>query len=329
MKSPHVSIIIINYNGYEHTKECLSSLIKIDYSNYKVFLVDNNSKNNEGYRLASEFKSFITLIQNKDNYGFCKGNNIAIKKIFKEGISKYILLLNNDTIVDPDFLNMLVEKAETARGIGSVSPKIMQYYDKSKIDSLGIIYYKCGMGFSKNFIDNTPIFSATGTCVLYPVKVLKDIAYKGEVFDENFFMYSEDLDVGFRILHKGYFPIYEERSIVYHKGSATSGAASDFSRFYLQKNNTLVIYKNYPISLLILYFFPILLMHLAIYILYIKRKKLSVLLRADLNAIKSFKSEANKRRFIMENSHIHFNKLLSYFPKSSMPFKFIYFFNLN
>lgn len=328
MTSPKVSIIIINYNGYIHTKECLESLLKIKYSNYKIFLIDNDSKNKEGSLLDNEFGSFVTVIQNNDNYGFCKGNNIAIKKIFKDKTFKYILLLNNDTIVEPDFLDVLVEKAENTQNAGSVSPKIMQYYNKSKIDSLGIIYYKCGMGFNKNFIDNTPIFSATGTCVLYPVKALKDIAYKGEVFDENFFMYSEDIDVGFRLLHKGYFPVYEETSIIYHKGSATSGATSDFSRFHLQKNNILVIYKNYPIYLLILYFFPILLMHLAIYILYIKRKKLPVLLRADLNAIKSFKSVVNKRRFIMENSHINFNKLLSYFPKSSIPFKFIYFFNL-
>ena len=116
-KKPEVSIIILNWNGLEDTIECLESLKKITYPNYKLIIVDNGSEGNDVAVLRHRFGSYIHIIEKDKNYGFTEGNNIGMRYALK-GEARYILLLNNDTIVDPDFLSNLIKVAAGDPKIG-------------------------------------------------------------------------------------------------------------------------------------------------------------------------------------------------------------------
>src|SRR4030042_2187559 len=135
--NPKVSIIILNWNGLEDTIECLNSLKKITYPNYKVILVDNGSKGNDARVLREKFGDYIHLIENDRNYGYAKGVNIGIRYALANSASEYILLLNNDTVVAPDFLNQLVKLAESDSSVGIVGPKTYYYGSSSRLESIG------------------------------------------------------------------------------------------------------------------------------------------------------------------------------------------------
>jgi len=140
MQHPKVSIIILNWNGLKDTIECLESLKKITYPNYEVIVVDNDSKGNDADILEERYKNYIRVIRNKENLGFAGGNNVAIRQVLKEEKSDYILLLNNDTIVEPNFLEELIKIALQDEKIAIIGSVIADHYIKkitftnSKID---------------------------------------------------------------------------------------------------------------------------------------------------------------------------------------------------
>ena len=115
-----VSIIVLNWNNYNDSAECLESLNNIDFPNCEIILVDNASEDGSAERLKMNYPN-ISLIKNHDNYGYAKGNNVGIKQALKNG-ADYVLLLNNDTVVDQHFLTPLVMDAEADNGIGIVGP---------------------------------------------------------------------------------------------------------------------------------------------------------------------------------------------------------------
>src|SRR3989338_7606720 len=124
-KHPKIAIVILNWNGKTDTKECLNSLKNITYPNYEIILVDNGSVDGSVEMLEKEHPE-IMLIKNKENLGFTGGNNVGIKKALEHN-ADYVLLLNNDTIVEPDFLGTMVGVAEQDASIGIIGPKIYYY----------------------------------------------------------------------------------------------------------------------------------------------------------------------------------------------------------
>ena len=128
MNYPKVSIIILNWNGLEDTIECLESLKKITHPNYEVIVVDNGSEGNDAQMLQERFGDYIHIIRNDKNYGFAGGANIGMRYVLNNSAADYVLLLNNDTVVDPEFLTELVKVAEADPAIGITGGKIY-YYD--------------------------------------------------------------------------------------------------------------------------------------------------------------------------------------------------------
>lgn len=126
MRTQKVFIIVLNWNGYEVTRDCLESLQKVAYANFKVIVVDNGSIDSSPERLRKEFRG-LTVIENRKNLGFTGGNNVGIRYALEHG-TDYILLLNNDTVVAPTFLSELVGVAESDERIGILNPKIY-YFD--------------------------------------------------------------------------------------------------------------------------------------------------------------------------------------------------------
>lgn len=231
-----VSIILLNYNGLKDTEECIKSLEKIQYNNYEIIVVDNKSTDNSYEELKSKFSNKHRIIQSGNNGGFAFGNNIGIKEALDIG-SEYVLLLNNDTLVEEDFLNKLVETAEKSKECGVVCGKIYYESERGKVwFGGGHIDWNKFYGFhiqDETLKDETEITFTTGCLMLIKREVLEKVGF----LKEDYFMYYEDVDYCARVLKKAYKIIYNPHSIIYHKVSAaTGGEESEFAVYWNTKN---------------------------------------------------------------------------------------------
>ena len=250
-KNPKTAVIVLNWNGYEDTVECLNSLKKTDYQKHKVILVDNGSDNEEGQRLKQRFPE-VHLIQNKFNRGFAGGNNDGINWALKNDFD-YIVNLNNDCLVEKDWLTRLIEgmiKSHADFG----TPRIMFYPEKDIIYSDGDVLIPDGTGRAVRHLQEysrsrsiIPIFSACGAGSIYSRKCLERIKIKGgQYFDELYFAYFEDLDLGMRLKACDFNGVALRESVVYHKCSRTAGRYSYFNRYQMDKNRMLNVLLNFP-----------------------------------------------------------------------------------
>jgi len=238
---PLVSILIVNWNGKKHLKEALGSIKRITHKNYEVIIVDQGS-NDGSVSYIKKRHPYVKLVEIKENLGFAGGNNVGVK--YARG--KYILFLNNDTKLEPDFLTYLVG-AIAEKGVGVVQPKIL-FYDGAEIQSTGSFLTKSGFLFHRGYgaprdSYNEPdyIFSANGSSMLVRRALIERIG----LFDEDFFAYFEESDFCWRAWNAGYKVKYEPRAVVYHKGGQTSKAlANDFVQFHSFKNRLCSILKN-------------------------------------------------------------------------------------
>lgn len=312
MLNPEIAIIILNWNGLENTRECLNSLKKINYPNFKIILVDNGSHNNEGAILKNEYADFIILIQNEKNLGFAEGNNIGIEKALRDSEIKYVLTLNNDTIVDENFITEALKKFGDSK-IKMVAPKIMNYYQKNKIDCLGIQFTKSGLSFDiKN--NNAVLFAPCGAAAFYTRDLLENLkSQDGYYFDPDFFAYAEDLDLGFRARLQDFKCALADKSIVYHKGSASTKIMSDLAIYCTYRNIIWVLIKSMPFSLWLAYLPKIIIGQLAIISLWTFRKKPLLILKTYFSALLDMPKILKKRKIIQKNKKISNKDLNKYF----------------
>ena len=239
-----VGIILVNYNGYEDTVECLKSLQKINYKNFVVIVVDNASTKAPTDTQIEYIRNNSIYYQTNSNLGFSGGNNVGIK-IAKENDCSFVLLLNNDTTVEPDFLDELMSAQSTHKNTGIVTGKIY-YYAKDKIWSAGGKYNRntgvtsqFGGKDSKEFNKSGFITFATGCLMLIPMKVIKEVGYLAE----SYFLYSEDTDYCQRVIDADFNIYYCASSIIYHKVSASVGNMSAMQERYMMRNNLYMIQK--------------------------------------------------------------------------------------
>lgn len=245
-KYPLVYIIILNWNGKNILQDCLSSVKKLKYPNYKILVVDNNSTDNSIQFLKN---TEIELIINKKNYGFTKGNNIGIQYALKKG-ADYICLLNNDTEVDSLWLTNLVNEAEQDETIGALSSKILFSWNKNLINSTGHMMnlrgntWDIGIGRidTPRFNIKKEVISICGAAYFVKAKVLKEIG----LFDSKYFAYYEDVDLSLRILKAGYRLVYIPSAIVYHKFSTKAIHDSPFKIYLSKRNRIWMILKLFP-----------------------------------------------------------------------------------
>ncbi|MFC1663959.1 glycosyltransferase family 2 protein [Patescibacteria group bacterium] len=249
---PQIFIVILNWNGLSDTLECLSSLGEINYPNYKIVVVDNGSKNKEAEIIKEKYPE-IHLIKNEKNQGFAEGNNIGMRYAFKKG-ADYILLLNNDTVVSPDFLNTLVDFAQKQKRIGAVGPKIL-YYNSNKIWFNGgkILWW---IGFNRHLEclkENKKskikfpleVDYITGCCILFKKESLEKVG----LLDPLYFNYYEEVDWCFRAKKVGFKNMVVPKAVIWHKVSAALGKKGtkkigEFAAFYHSRNAIIFAQKN-------------------------------------------------------------------------------------
>lgn len=262
-----VSIVIPNCNGAKFLGPCLRSLGCQTEKEFKIIIVDNGSTDNSLQVIEEEKMNLIAdgfeegnivLIKNSENLGFCGGVNAGIVQVDTE----YCILLNNDTEVDRDFVKESVKGIEESKRIFSVSPKMIQMYNRDLIDSAGDGYTILGWGFPfgndkpvEDYNDKREVFSACGGAAIYRTALLKKLG----MFDENHFAYLEDVDIGYRAKIYGYKNMYNPNAVVYHAGSGFSGSRhNEFKIGKAARNNIYLIYKNMPLAQLIINFMFIL-----------------------------------------------------------------------
>ncbi len=241
-----IAIIILAHNGKNYLLDLLPSLTEQDYPRElcQIIIVDNNSDDDSVEYVKQEFPQF-TLIRNQKNEGFAKGNNIGIQYALEKNFD-YIVLLNQDTVVEKNWLNKLVEAVKNDGKIGAAQPLILFWDKKDKINTSGNKIHFLGFGYSNNFNQPDSIMEkpeeigyASGAAVLFKAKALREAG----LFDENLF-YTEDLDLGWRIRLAGYKIINAPQSKIYHKYS--------FSRhkdkyYFLEFGRLFSLFKNYKL----------------------------------------------------------------------------------
>jgi GT2 family glycosyltransferase len=248
--SPKVSIVLLNLNGYRDTKDCLESLQRVQYLNFDVIVVDNGSSDDSFPRLQKEFPE-TTVVRSQENLGFSGGNNLGIQQALDNG-ADYVLLLNNDTLVDPNFLTCLVQVGETDPRIGILGSKIFYHSEPQRIWYAGG-YVKYGIGACLHFgldqLDREGKFSRvedtefiTGCAMMIKSSLLREIG----LLDEKLFIYWEDADFCMRARNAGNRLVFVPTALIWHKISRTCGAESPFTLYLTTRNQLTWVTKHIP-----------------------------------------------------------------------------------
>ena len=222
-----IGIILLNYNGYKDTVECIESLEKITYKNIEIVIVDNKSTDDSFINLKKYLDGKHNLIQSGKNKGFAYGNNIGIAFAISEKKVDYVLLLNNDTEVKEDFIEELLKGFEKNNDIeeevGISCGKILNFYDRNIVwYGGGEINWKRFYGYhieDHSYDDRKYVTFATGCLMLIKKEVIEKIGY----LSEEYFMYYEDVDYCAKVLKAKYKIKYNSKAIIYHKVAASSG----------------------------------------------------------------------------------------------------------
>ena len=255
MKAPKIAIIIINWNTYQLTFNCLKSLKACTYNNKTIFLVDNGSKDGSGDQIALEFPD-INFIKNEINEGFTGANNKALKVILKQNFD-YVLLLNNDTVVKPNFLSLLEARMDSDQNLAATQPLILDFPNKNTIWNAGgsfnsffcLFKTRCkGMIYNPKLKIDTYTQWISGCCILVKIAVIKKVG----LLDNRFFIYFEDADWSIRMTNLGYKLGVVPESIIYHHSSGSNvknntsseGNLSPYSHYLNVRNHIYLIKKH-------------------------------------------------------------------------------------
>ena len=247
-----ILIVVLNWNGINDTEKCVASLIDQDYTDYKILIVDNGSRDDSVARiekLVAKNPDRIVTIANEKNLGFAGGVNTGIKYALTHNFDA-VALFNNDATADPRWLSSLEKKLT---GETSIATGLLLHADGKTIDSTGDFYSSWGIGFPRNrdqpvsaAPDSGYVFSASGGASLYKTALFEEIG----LFDEKFFAYYEDTDISFRAQLAGHKICYTKDAIAYHEQGATSKKIPGFTVYQTFKNLPLLFWKNVPTKLL-------------------------------------------------------------------------------
>jgi GT2 family glycosyltransferase len=246
-KGPRFSVIILNWNGRHHLEECLESVQGQSFRNFEAIVVDNGSTDGSQAWLKERLGNDQRLLELPANLGFAGGNNAGI--LAARG--QFVILLNNDTIVDPGWLAAIDASILRHPDAGMFTPKILNYYRRDEIDNTGHLIYPDGLARGRHrlekddgrFDEEGEVLSPSGCAGVYSRRMLDEIG----LLDDAFFAYGEDVDLGLRGRWAGYECIYVPSAVVYHKYSATTGTYSPQKAFLVERNRLWLLFKNFPL----------------------------------------------------------------------------------
>jgi len=299
--NPLVSIITLNYNAGDLLFDCIESILKTNYDNYEIILVDNASKDKSHKICKEKFKQII-LIENDKNLGYCEGNNVGIRQAKGE----YIVILNPDTIVEPNWLIELINSFK-AHGEGLYQPKFLATTNHKMLLSTGNMIQLFGFGYSRskgevdtNQFDAPEIIGyASGTCLFTSIKIMNKL----EMFDSFLFAFHDDLDLGWRAAQMGIKSYYVPKSIVYHPVEGYSFKWSSFKFYLMERNRLYCLLTHYSRSTLYKMLPALIIIEIVVFFFYLKKGLAKQKLKASINIIKN-SNKINQRYKKLEKEKI-------------------------
>ncbi|MGY3777192.1 glycosyltransferase family 2 protein [Isobaculum melis] len=247
MTQPAVYFIVLNYNNASDTIDCVRSIEALNYTNYQIVLVDNLSKDDSAKVLQEHFPQY-PFIQTGENQGYAAGNNVGIDYAMNQGAA-YICILNNDVLVAPDFLDILVDYAETHGKVGVLGPRICTYEDAQVLESAGSV-----VNFNKGQVTRLyhqakeeavagkviPCDYVGGACMLLKTDVIREVG----MIPENYFLFYEENEWCVTIKKAGYDIFCVADAKVIHKGSASINKVSGLSEYFMYRNLIVFMKRN-------------------------------------------------------------------------------------
>lgn len=282
---PLVSVIILNYNAGNLLLDCVESILLTNYANYEIIVVDNVSTDGSHKTCKEKFKE-ITLIENKENLGYCEGNNVGIRSAKGD----FLVILNPDTIVDPNWLQELMS-AYKIYGDGLYQPKILATTDHKMLLSTGQTLNLFGFGYSrskgeedkKQFENLEEINYASGTCLFTSSKTMRELA----MFDSFLFAYHDDLDLGWRAIQLGIKSYYVPKSIIYHPIEGYSFKWSRLKFYLLERNRQYCLLTHYSRNTFYKMLPALILVDIAVFLFYLSKGMGESKIKAHIDILKN------------------------------------------
>ncbi|WP_283743917.1 glycosyltransferase family 2 protein [Sideroxydans sp. CL21] len=301
-QNAHVSVIVVNWNGEKFLEQCLTSLMTQTVSPNEIILVDNASSDGS-LEIARRFPS-VQLIALNENTGFALGNNLAIKAVSTE--SEWIALLNPDAFAEPRWLEELLAATKRNPEFDAFGSQLVNAANPTVLDSAGDAYHMSGLAWNMGHgiplsaaeDSEREVFSPCAAAALYRYSAMQKVCG----FDEDYFCYIEDVDLGFRLRLAGYRCLYVPRSVVHHVGSGTAGGQdNNFAMYHGHRNMVWTFVKNMPGFL----FWLLLPLHVALNLASIiwftlRRGRGDVIWRAKRDALMGLPKMWRKRRHIQK-----------------------------
>ncbi|MDD4606799.1 MAG: glycosyltransferase family 2 protein [Patescibacteria group bacterium] len=336
MSTTKVAISLVTWNAVKYLPWCLDSVLNQTFKDYEILIIDNASTDGTVDFIRQNYPN-LKVVVNKNNLGFSQAHNQAIH--WTE--SQYVLCLNQDVILEPDFLQQAIDFLDHNSKIGSLTGKLLTWnFDESsilpkitksgKLDSAGLVIHKnhqivdIGQGRrdGEQFKTGQEIFGVSGAAPIYRRQALNDVKYKNEYFDENFFMYKEDVDLAYRLRWYGWSAAYWPAVVAYHQRGAQGkenfksthqhrSVKSDFVNYHSYKNHWYVLIKNETLNNIFV--------HLP-HIFWYEFKKFIYLILFEKQTLKSFKEikkywrlMLNKRHYILKNKKVESKEIRQWY----------------
>lgn len=262
LEYPKTAVIILNFNSYNQTIECIESVKNITYPNYEIIVVDNNSKDDSLQQIKGSFPDVI-LLKSRDNLGYASGNNLGIKYALEKNI-EYICILNNDVAVDRNFLEPIIKTLMDDKNAAAAGPSICYYGQDDVIQAMGgninlytglpTMKFK-GKKLSQVKEELLSVDYLGGACFVVKAEILKKIG----LIPENYFLFYEETEFFLNIKRQGYKLISIRDSRVYHKVSGTISKYKGLSYFFLNRNRIIFVRRNARLYHKFIFFFYIIL----------------------------------------------------------------------
>jgi GT2 family glycosyltransferase len=311
-----VTVVIVNWNGKKFISECLDGLRNQTYIDHSVVLVDNASDDGS-LEFVHEHYPEVKTIDLPENFGFAVANNRAIESVKDE----YVALLNNDAIPFPTWLENLVKTLEKYPEAGFVASKMLLYDRPDIIDRAGDIYTTAATALlngrgesSKKFSKPEKVFGACAGAALYRRRMLDEIG----LFDKDFFLLYEDVDLSFRAQLSGYQCIFASDAIVYHKAGSSIGDDSPISVYYSHRNLEWVYIHNMPGSLIKKSIVGHLIYNVAAFFFFLAKGRGADFIKAKWHALQGLKRALAKRKHIQKKKIVTDDYIWSLFEKERL-----------
>lgn len=240
------SAIVVNWNGGSVVLEAIESLLAQDLPGLEVVVVDNASDDGSADAIAARFGERVRLLRSPKNVGWGAGNNLGIRS----GSAPCVVLLNSDAVAEPGFVRELLAAAETGPRVGMVAAKVLEHERPGVIDTVGHLLYPDGLNRGRGRLEEdrgqydaaTEALFPSGAAALYRRAMLEDVG----LFDESFFLYGDDAELGLRGRLAGWACVVAPRARARHRYSHSSGAYSSLKAFHVERNRIWVLLKLLP-----------------------------------------------------------------------------------